>query len=179
MSGLSLRGVVACAVLMSGLAAAAEPCALHLGEMELVCDAARWRVEPAGENSVTLQPVGDAARKLDPVMVDRGPGDQRECERLARRRFADRFYEEATTPTAETRRQTGSPPHRTHTQSERHVPGHGDLRGASRQRLPTLGNETGLAEWQAQSLLGHRSTAGAGSRNPVSAVALFGGGKLA
>jgi hypothetical protein len=66
-------------VLLVGMAAAAEQRALRLGEMELIYDAARWRVEPAGENSVTLQPVGDAARELDPVMVDRGPGRERDC----------------------------------------------------------------------------------------------------
>jgi hypothetical protein len=101
MSGLSFRGVAACAVLVAGLAAAAEPGALRLGEMELVYDTARWRVESAGENSVTLQPVGDAARTLDPVMVDRGPGSEKDCERLARRRLVDRTYEEATASAAE------------------------------------------------------------------------------
>ena len=101
MSGLSLRGVVASAVVMAGLTAASEPGALRLGEMELVFDAARWRAEPAGENSVTLQPVGDAARKLDPVMVTSGPAGERDCERLARRRLADRLYEEASASAAE------------------------------------------------------------------------------
>ena len=65
-----------------------------------------------------------------------------------------------------------------HTRCRNAMPGRGDLRGASRHRLPAVGNETGLPEWRAQSLLGRRSTPGVGGPNALSAVALFAGGEL-
>jgi hypothetical protein len=54
-------------------AVAAEQGTLRLGEMELVYDTTRWRTESASDSSATMQPVGDVARKLDPVVVHRRP----------------------------------------------------------------------------------------------------------
>jgi hypothetical protein len=100
---LSSAGIAACALIlvMAAGAAAAEPRSHRLGEMELVYDAARWRAEPANGRSVTLQPIGEAAGKLDPVMVDRGPAGDGGCEHLARGKLAAGPYAEPAIATME------------------------------------------------------------------------------
>jgi hypothetical protein len=74
--------------------AVAEAGTLRLGGMELTYDAARWRAEPVGDNAVTMRPIGEVARKLDPVVVDRRPISGG-CGQLARNELAAGPYEGA------------------------------------------------------------------------------------
>jgi hypothetical protein len=96
-----LAGAVAGDVLLSGMAAAAEQRTLRLGELELAYDAARWRAEPIGENSVAMQPISATGGKRDPVMVDRTPVGESGCTHLAPRKLAAGPYEEPTATAAE------------------------------------------------------------------------------
>ena len=95
---LSVRAFAALACFCFIEAAAAEPQTLRFGDMELVYDAARWRADTRDENAVAMQPIGDGARKLDAVVLAKGPArDVEECGALARRQLSASFYDEPTT----------------------------------------------------------------------------------
>lgn len=98
---MTLGGVAIATVAFVLSPVAAEQGTLRLGEMELSYDTTRWRAEPASGNSATMRPIGDVARKLDPVVVDHSPAGDRRCEHLARGKLAGGPYDEPTISTTE------------------------------------------------------------------------------
>lgn len=74
----------------------AEAGRLRLGQMELAYDAHRWRAEASALSDVTLRPIGELARELDPVRLNavpvEGPAD---CEGHARDALTGEIYEGA------------------------------------------------------------------------------------
>lgn len=87
---------VVAGLLCFATSAAAESRSLRLGAMELVYDAARWRAQVSALSDVTMHPIGEIARDLDPVRVSEVPADGiAACERLARTALTSDIYEDA------------------------------------------------------------------------------------
>jgi hypothetical protein len=90
-----LEPVALAMLLQFGMPAAAEQQSLRLGKMELAYDAARWRAEATAEGSVTMQPIGAIADRLDPVHVGRATGrDIDDCKGMARATLTGPMYED-------------------------------------------------------------------------------------
>ncbi|RZI38760.1 hypothetical protein EGT07_32555, partial [Herbaspirillum sp. HC18] len=76
---------------------AADPRSLRLGDVEVVYDGERWNAEAAGQDGFAMQPIGTAARKLDPVHISKVPSESAEaCTALARSRLPISLYDEPT-----------------------------------------------------------------------------------
>jgi hypothetical protein len=82
--------------------AATETKTLRLGRLELWYDAERWRETAAGENTVTMEPVGVLAGRRNPVRVTRAEASgESACEKLAQRELPDDMYGEPSSGTVE------------------------------------------------------------------------------
>lgn len=88
--------LVAAGVLAWVSAIAADSSTVSTGSLEITYDAERWRVDDQSADGFTMRPLGQLARKLDPVQVMKAPATNLDaCTPLARSQLAIRRYESA------------------------------------------------------------------------------------